>query len=244
LEILIERDIRKKQLTLGFDRPVSELEQRENSSVRNAAELFLAAESGFPYYFGSDCVANLGFQNVEQYLRLAGDLFEESLSAALIDRSPVIPAARQEHLLTRACETRIKELPRRAGRDVLRFVESVGQYCKFETYRPNAPYAPGVTGIALSMTDRERLLNNEVLAASQSYKRFAEMLAAALSQNVFRAILDHKVKGGRYMVLYLNRIICVRYRLPLHYGGFKEKPLEELVGWLARGFTKKEELSL
>ena len=242
LEILIERDRLKNHLLPGFELSASELDHRDGSAVRNAAELFLADEFKFPYYFGSDCVANLGFQNVEQFLRLAGDLFEESLSAALIRRSPVLRPERQEEVLRQACSARLREMPSRAGRDVLRFVESVGQFCHEETYRPNAPYAPGVTGIAISMSDRDSLLSPSALGDSAQYRRFADMLAAALSQNVFRAVLDHKVKGRRYMVLYLNRIICLNYRLPLHYGGFREKPLKRFFEWLDRGFAKKKDM--
>lgn len=244
LEILIERHRQKAQLSFDFDLPPEELEQRDGSSVRNAAELFLAEEFGLPYYFGSECVANLGFQNIEQFLRLGGDLFEESLSTALIRRSPILSPERQESVLAQACEARLKELPRRAGRDVLRFLEAVGQYCRNETYRPNAPYAPGVTGIAISMADRERLLDPSFLSKSAEHHRFADMLAGALSQNMFRAEVDRSVKGGRYMVLYLNRIVCVKYRLPMGYGGFREKPLNQFLEWMERGVVKREELPL
>lgn len=244
LEILIERDRRKAQMSLGFELPAADLVQRDASAVRNAAELFLAAEFQLPYYFGSECVANLGFQNVEQFLRLAGDLFEEVLGAALIRRNAVLSPERQEQLLMQSCATRLAELPRRAGRDVLRFLDAVGKYCRYETYRPNAPYAPGVTGIAISMSDRERLLDPTFLRGSDLHRRFADMLAAALSQNIFRAELDRSVKGGRYMVLYLNRIVCLKYRLPMGYGGFREKSLREFIGWMERGFSKKEELAL
>lgn len=244
LEILIERDLRKSQISLDIELDAADLEQRGGSAVRNAAELFLAAEFKFPYYFGSECVAHLGFQNVEQFLRLGGDLFEESLSAALIRRSPILSPERQQKVLARACDARINDLPRRAGRDVLRFLEAVGKYCRYETYRPNAPYAPGVTGIAISMADRKRLMDPAFLAGNELHRRFADMLASALSQNIFRAELDRPVKGGRYMVLYLNRIVCLRYFLPMGYGGFKEKPLREFLTWLDRGFAKKEELPL
>ncbi|HOD19122.1 MAG TPA: hypothetical protein PLV86_00020 [Candidatus Fermentibacter daniensis] len=248
LEILIERDRRKSQMTFDFDLPPETLEAREDSSVRAAADLFVAAEFEIPYYFGTAHVANLGSFNIEQYLKLAGDLFEESLGAALLRRSPVLSPQRQEKLLLDAFESRIAELPRRAanGRDVLRFIEAVGQFCHQETYRPNAPYSPGVTGIAISMADRDNLLDKKFLGKNPAYSRFAEMLGTSLAHNVFQATLDYNVKRGRYMVLYLNRLVCMKYRLPLQYGGFREKPLRDFVGWLERGYTSKrgEELPL
>jgi len=246
LEILIERHRRKSQLAFDFELPAETLEERDGSAVRNAAELFLSKECGFPYYFGADCIANLGFQNIEQFLRLGGDLFEESLSAALIRRSPVLSPEDQQRILLQACEVRLKELPRRVGRDVSRFLEAVGKYCEYETYRPNAPYAPGVTGIAISMADRELLISDSSLRMNPELRRFADMLAAALSQNLFRAEVDRRVKGGRYMVLYLNRLVCLRFGLPMGYGGFREKPLMEFIVWLERGFERRrgKELSL
>ena len=45
------------------------------------------------------------------------------------------------------------------------------------------------------------------------------------------------------MVLYLNRMFCVYFDLPLEYGGFREKSLDELTGWInggSRDTTRKE----
>jgi len=248
LEILIERDRRKSQLSMDFELSSEDLEKRGGSGVRGAAELFVATEFGFPYYFGPSYVAQLGSFNVEQFLRLAGDLFEESLGAALLRRDPTLAPRRQEKILLAAYEARISELPRRArnGRDVIKFLDATGRFCRDATYQPNAPYDPGVTGIAISMADRDYLLNPEHMEKSPAHRRFAEMLATALAQNVFRARLDYKVKGGKYMVLYLNRLACVKYRLPLQFGGFREKPLRDFISWLEKGYTspRKKELAL
>ena len=238
LEILIERDQRKAQMSFDFELSPETLQEREDSSIRVAAELFIAKEFNIPYYFGTECVAQLGSYNIEQFLRIAGDLFEESIGAAILRRTPTLPPNRQEKLIGDALESRLSELPRRAvnGRDVLRFLDAVGRFCHNETYRPNAPYSPGVTGIAITMADRNRLLDEEFLSNNVIFTRFAEMLGSALAHNVFQAALDRKVKGGRYMVLYLNRLICMKYSLPLHYGGFREKPLHEFVKWLEIGY--------
>jgi hypothetical protein len=49
--------------------------------------------------------------------------------------------------------------------------------------------------------------------------------------------LDYKCKGDRWMVLYLNRLLCPKHWLPLQYGGFKEKTLDELFKWSSSGFS-------
>ena len=35
------------------------------------------------------------------------------------------------------------------------------------------------------------------------------------------------------MVLYLNRLLCVRFGLALGYGGLRERPVEELCSWMS-----------
>jgi hypothetical protein len=71
-----------------------------------------------------------------------------------------------------------------------------------------------------------------------------EVLAAAIANNLLEPILDYKCKGTMWMVLNLNRLLCPKYWLPLQYGGFKEKRLDELASWLSNGYkaTKTESL--
>ena len=248
LEILIERHRRKSQQSFDFALSREELEEKDDSGVKAAAELFVAKEFSFPYYFGPSRLANLGSFNVEQYLRLAGDLFEESLAKLLLRQPPNLSLERQQEILNDVYDTRIKDLPRRAknGRDVLNFLDAVGTFCRDVTYQQNAPYAPGVNGVAISMQERKVLLDAEALRNNPSYARFAQMLATALAHNLLHAELDKSVKNQRWMILYLNRLVCLKYTLPLHFGGFRERPLRDLVAWMERGYrpSKSETLRL
>jgi hypothetical protein len=248
LEILIERHRRKHQQSFTFELGREELVDKDDSGVKAAAELFLAREFGFPYYFGLSRLAALGFFNVEQYLRLAGDLFEESLARALLRQPVSIPPGRQQEILSEGCEGRLKDLPRRAknGRDVLTFLDAVGAFCQEVTYQPNAPYAPGVNGVAISMQERKALIGDASQAKNPSYTRFVQMLATALTYNLLHVELDKSVKNQRWMILYLNRLVCLKYALPPHFGGFRERPLRDLVTWMERGYRppKSETLSL
>jgi hypothetical protein len=248
LEILIERHRRKNQQSFEFALAADELADKDDSGVRAAAELFLAKEFGFPYYFGPPRLASLGSFNVEQYLRLSGDLFEESLAKALLRQPQNLSPERQQQIIDGAYDSRVKDLPRRAknGRDVLGFLNAVGSFCREVTYQPNAPYAPGVNGVAISMKERTTLLDSEALKQNPSHARFAQMLATALAHNLVHAELDKSVKNQRWMILYLNRLVCLKYGLPLHFGGFRERPLKDLVSWVERGFrsSKSEILAL
>lgn len=238
LEILIERHRRKNQKSFDFALGRDELDDKDDSSVKAAADLFLAKEFDWPYYFGPTRLASLGSFNVEQYLTLAGDLFEESLARSLMRQPPQLTPERQQDILSGAYDARVKDLPRRAknGRDVLNFLDAVGTFCRDVTYQANAPYAPGVNGVAISMTERESLLDAAALKASPARARFAHMLATALAHNLLHAELDRSVKNQRWMILYLNRLLCLKYGLPPHFGGFRERPLKDLVAWMEKGY--------
>jgi hypothetical protein len=242
LEILIERDRRKTQRTFEFPLSSEELEEREGSDVEAAAELFLARELDLPYYFGASRLASLASSNIEQFLWLAGDQFEEAVSAALLKKAIDLPAERQEAIIRKAVQHWWEEIPRRVrnGRRVRDFLNAIGEFSNWVTYQPNAPYSPGVTGIAISMEDRDRLRNPKSVKRPAVFDELAETIASAIAHNLLEPLLDYKVKGRRWMVLYLNRALCVQFALPLHYGGFRERNLTELFQWLEQGFRAKK----
>jgi hypothetical protein len=68
------------------------------------------------------------------------------------------------------------------------------------------------------------------------------VIADSIANNLVEPYLDYKCKGERWMVLYLNRLLCPKHWLPLQYGGFKEKTLDELYRWLSSGFTPERTL--
>jgi hypothetical protein len=246
LEILIERDKGKAQKAFDFVLSSEELEEREGSDVGAAAELFLARELKLPYYFGFSRLASLASANIEQFLWLAGDQFEEAVSAALMKKPTDLSPERQEAIIREAVHHWWDEVPRRVpnGREVRDLLQAIGKFASWVTYQPNAPYSPGVTGIAISMADRDRLRDPKSLKRAIGHERLAGAISSAIAHNLLEPILDYKVKGGRWMVLYLNRALCVEFALPLHYGGFRERNLAELCQWLEQGFRPKRGESL
>lgn len=242
LEILIERALNKpvrglfdESEALGED----VLEEQDDRSVQNAAELFLAREYDIPYYFGSDRVSRLGSLNIQQFLGLAGDLFERVAAASLLRRPTGLSPRRQHALMKAAAKAVWDEIPRRVrhGRELRAFLESVGKFSRWYTYRPSAPNDPGVGGTALRMTERARLMEPDGLRRRSDLRRFADILASALAHNLLVADLDYSCKKERWMVLNLNRLLCVHFDLPLNYGLYKERPLAELCRWVDQPFT-------
>jgi hypothetical protein len=238
LEILIHRELRKRQQAFDFPLSHQDLEARTDSAVRAAAQLFIAHEFKVPYYFGISRLTTLASSNLEQFLRLCGDEFEEVVAASIIRKPSTLSPERQDAILRKASEDIWREVPRRAkhGEDVSRLLESIGRFSRDTTYQPNAPYSPGVTGIAISMKERAYLLDRESGSQTQEYKVLADVLASALAQNLLEAHLDYRVKGSDWMVLYLNRVLCARHDLPLQYGGFREKALKDLYIWMTQGY--------
>jgi hypothetical protein len=251
LEILIERQERKpRQLTL-FDSPieVDELERRNSSSVREAAELFFCQEFNIPYYYGISRLATMASSNIEQFLWLAGNLFEESLSAAFLKQRIEIPPDRQQQILKRSVEERWNSMPQdvQYGRDVRNFLEAIGEFSKLQTNRPNAPYVPGITGIAITMSDRNKLQDAKQLDKDPGLAKLSRVIKTCVANNLLHAALDRKQgqKGEeRKMLLYLNRMLCIHFDLPLGYGGWNKQSLPELVTWLNFGFKPPKQLEL
>jgi hypothetical protein len=252
LEILIERRLRRPQKGL-FDEdadaaiPSQELAKEADSSVRNAAEMFLAREFKLPYYFGAERISRLASLNIEQFLGLSGGIFEEVIAAELIrSGSTVISARRQHALMKKAAESFWSDIPSkvRHGREVRSFLESVGRFAEWYTYRATAPNDPGVGGTAIRMSERQALMSKDTLRKRPDRQRFADLLASALAHNYVVADLDYSCKGDTWMVLNLNRLLCVYFNLPLGYGLYKERPLDELCRWVDEPFIvpKQEEL--
>jgi hypothetical protein len=249
LEILLYRDQKNLQTALDFYELTEEdLKEQEGTDVRNAAALFLNDEFKIPYYFSFPVASRLGSSNIEQFLGIAGELFEDVISASILrhtnsNQRLSITATRQEEVIRRVAKEKWEELSLRIPDfdEVKPFLEALGKFCNSETYQPNAPISPGVNGIAISMsgtrTDRERL---QKVIKEQDIKspffKLAKVLSICITYNIVEVRLNYKCKGKEFMVLYLNKILCVYFGLPLSYGGFREKKIDSLVEWLNRDF--------
>lgn len=85
------------------------------------------------------------------------------------------------------------------------------------------------------------LRDPEYLKRHPEHRRLGDLIASALAHNLLVAQLDYGVKNDRWMVLNLNRILCVKYQLPLNYGLFKERPLSTLAGWVNQRYVEPEQ---
>ena len=242
LEILINREMLASQKTL-VDFPISEkvLQERTSSSVDAAADWFLSREFKIPYYFGFYRLARLSSSNIEQFLAMSADLFEELVSESLIRKVSTLSALRQEDMLKNIARLRWDEIPRTManGRDIQKFLNSIQELCVAESLRPNAPYSPRVTGIAISMYERDQLIKAVEKKDNSRYAKMTRTIALCISNNLLEPSLDRKQgkKGGKtWMILYLNRILCLQFGLPLQYGGYRQKTLDQIWYYIEQGY--------
>lgn len=237
-QLLIDRFLLRPQPSLFDEEPADPdgpgYEAASGSGTRRAARLFLAREHNVPYYGGSDVLAELASRNVEQYLGLAGDLFDLMLAAVTIGRPAALSLAEQDRQARAASKRLWAALPQRVpyGNDVVALLHAIAANSRAVTYRPNAPYAPGVNGTAFAYVDRPRLFPAAAGQHGSSVARLGRALSSAIAYNMLEVDQPNRAKGGTWTVLYLNRLLCPYFGLPLHRGGFREQSVARLADWL------------
>jgi len=237
--ILLARDEFKRQLTLELaPLPAEELEQRDSSQVQAAAEVFIKEELKLPYYFGFERLCVMATSNVEELLSLAASLYE-GLKAKQVLRKPelLLSPLEQERLLKDAAKRKRDFIPKNhtEGTRAQRLLDAIGAYCRERTFLPNAPYAPGVTGVRLSQSELSRLLESD-RPPTEPVGTLKRVLSECVAENLLVArpsMPSTSREGGT--IFYLNRTLCVHYGLPLQMGGWQDVGSGELIEWMERG---------
>lgn len=253
LEILLTRDENKPQKEMDFGEELAEeqLEVQEGNDVKNAAKLFLHEEMHVPYYYGFSAISKLSSSNIEQFLSIAGNVFEDILSKKVYkklkkDYNLTITPERQEEIIFKKCKVQWKELTEKVPNflEISNFLESLGKFCHSQTYVPNAWNSPGINGIAITMSDRLFLKDTVLKNVNHPMYRFARCLVTCISYNLIDYTLNYRCQGKTLMVLYLNRMYCVKYNLPLDNGKFKIKKLTDLAPWTDKIYTPTKNKNL
>lgn len=238
-EVLVARDKRRAQASFDFDALSTEEFGKRESGVEHASEHFLRTECNAPIYFGREMLSAVSSSNIDQYLEVAGELFEE-ISAKIRgprDAPAPLSADRQDALVRRVAQSRwdglVRRLPR--GHEARRLLESIGAFCRSQTFRPTAPYPPGVTGIAITMQDRKTLIDSPDEEV-RHLLGLRDVMTSLVAHNLLVPIQDYQNNDRSYVVFYLNRLLCVQFGLPLGYGGWRAKSLRDLTDWLEVGY--------
>ncbi|CAN7757875.1 hypothetical protein LJR130_006952 [Variovorax sp. LjRoot130] len=237
--ILLVRDESKRQLSLDLTLTEEELEDRDSSQVRSAAELFMHEELGIPYYFGFDRLCVMATSNVEELLALAAALYVGLQAKQVLRKSePILSPLEQDKLLREAAGRKRDFIPKShtEGTRAQRLLDSIGAFCYDQTFAPNAPYAPGVTGVRLSRAELAKLIAPG--AFGPPGVALQRVLAECAAENLL-VQRESQATGSRDSgtIFYLNRSLCVNYGLPLQMGGWRDVSVGELMRWMERRLT-------
>lgn len=238
--ILLVRDESRRQLSLDLTLTEEELEDRDSSQLRGAAELFMHEELGIPYYFGFERLCVMATNNVEELLALAAALYVGLQAKQVLRKSePILSPLEQDKLLREAAGRKREFIPKShtEGTRAQRLLDSIGAFCYDQTFAPNAPYAPGVTGVRLSRSELAKLTapSNPLGPSGITLQR---VLAECAAENLL-VQRESQATGSRDSgtVFYLNRSLCAHYGLPLQMGGWRDVSVGELMKWMERRLT-------
>lgn len=238
--ILLVRDQSKRQMSLDLTLTEEELEDRDSSQVRAAAELFMHEELGIPYYFGFDRLCVMATNNVEELLALSAALYVGLQAKQVLRKAELILSAQEQEKLLRDAAGRKREFIPKShteGTRAQRLLDSIGAFCYDQTFAPSAPYAPGVTGVRLSRTELAKLIapSKPLGPAGLTLER---VLAECAAENLL-VQRESQATGSRDSgtIFYLNRSLCVHYGLPLQMGGWRDVSVGELIKWMERRLT-------
>jgi hypothetical protein len=246
MRILILRDHARRQMSLELV-PLSteELEQRDTSQVKSAAEIFMHEDIGIPYYFGIERLCTMATSNIEELLFLAAVLYEALQAKEVLRKQPLrLTPQEQEKLLCDSGKERLRFVPKNhtEGTRAKQMLEAIGSFCRERTFLPTAPYAPGVTGIRLSQSELA-MLQSSLPARRDERLTLKRVLAECVAENLLLARPSSATTGRESgTIFYLNRSLCAGFGLPLQLGGWQDVSLETLVQWMERGRTPQRKL--
>lgn len=236
-QIQVSRQERKRQMTFDLE-PLSstELEEKDSSKEDNAADIFMHEELKIPYYYSVERLCTLATNNVEELLSLAATLYEGLKAKQVLRRETVLSPMEQEKLLVDAAKHKWDFIPKShtEGTRAQLLLDGIAGYCRERTFLPNAPYAPGVTGVRLTKS------SIEVVENGRAYGEFGRTLHRVLCECVAENLLITRESASSNsresgLVFYLNRTLCALKGLPLGYGGWQDVDIEDMIDWMQKG---------
>jgi hypothetical protein len=225
--LMAERKAGRKQQTMF---PEAEPLEPLDAKTQEAARLFAARRFKLPYYYSFETLSDVANGNVEQFLSVASILADRMIFRAEIGRESALSAREQQDLILQGAEAYYNNIEQRfdRGYSIRQLIDNLAPFFHAVTYRPNAPIAPGVNGFGLP---REKL--RTVLAQREGdsdVMTLRKVLTSAVAGNVlFVRLTKQGQVGAEKIVFYFNRLLCVKYNLPLNTGGWQPLPVDTLV---------------
>lgn len=240
IRILIARDIAKKQMSFDLGPLQTEdLEERDDSSIKGAAQILAHEEFGIPYYYGIERLCILATSNVEELLAMAAKLYDAMKSKHILRNSePQLSPLEQEKALKEVLKKKRDFIPKNhtEGTRAQRLLDSIGIFCRDKTFVENAPYAPGVTGIRLAYSEMRKLSEAKNDLQNGFVSRLRKVLSETAAENLL-VTRESAASGSRETgtIFYLNRGLCAHYGLPIQFGGWQDTSVNQLIDWMENG---------
>lgn len=237
LEISIERNFTGAQQQI-IDAPIDiEVYNKSSTAIGPAADYFLCNDESLPYYYGFTRLTSLASYNIEQFVELAGEFFDEVISKHFLKKSMVLTPFEQEQIFKKIAKKYWNDIPRSYanGINASKLLEKIGNLAREQTIRPTAPYLPGVTGFAITMRQYFQINNKIIQKNKPEYLTLAETLQTCIANNLIHPEYGYKQgqKGSpSHVVFQLNRLLCVYFELPLGYGGWRSIKPEDMSQWI------------
>lgn len=243
LLIKANRFIKKRQPSL-----FPELEIDIDGSAtkdKQAAELFIKKRAKVPLYSGFDTILDASNHNVEQYLRVFSPFVDRLIFRVELDKDINIIPKDQCSILQKAAKSYMDDMISKLlyGKSIHQLVDNLGRYFAYRTYEPNAPHAPGVTQFAITAEDMAVISNHQDLMDKSWVSDIVRTLSIAISNNVIvpQSSTSQGAKGSaKKYVFSLNRLLCVKFELPLQRGDFQLFSLDFLSKLSIQRFTESE----
>ena len=244
VQIMMERRIGKMQGEFTFE-ALSPVEvDNPGPDTLEAATMFVADRNDLPFFYGAKRVAHLASTNVEQFLSLSGELFDLLLNTGKLGRRHLrpLPPTEQHRLIMARSRAYIDDIRSTVpyGRDVHNLVTAIGDLCREDSWRPNVPITPGVTGFSIRLSERNALIE-AAKSSDGTEKRLLNALASAVAHNVLSIRITERLRDEDRAVFYLNRLACPAFDLPLGFGGYKQQKLPTLYDWVSSGRSSRQQ---
>ena len=246
LQIIMSRRIQNQQGEFVFEPlPTVHIENTRPDTL-DMATMFMSERNSLPYFFGAQMVVQLASSNVDQFLSLSAALFDLLLDGGFLGRRHLseLPPSAQHRLIIQESENYMKGLATSLpyGYDVANLVAGIAKLCQEQSWQPNVPYTPAVTGVSIRAQERDELIEMAGTPGSDE-GRLVNALASAIAHNVLIPRPSEGRQDGDRAVFYLNRLACPALGLPLGFGGYRQRRVSDLQDWMM-GAPQSHQLEL
>ena len=235
LQIIMSRRIQNRQAEFVFEPLAATLIENVRPDTLEMAAMFMSERNGLPYFFGAQKVAQLASSNVDQFLSLSAALFDLLLDGGYLGRRHLreLPPSAQHRLIVQESENYLNGLATSLpyGYDVSNLVSGIAELCKEQSWLPNVPYTPAVTGVSVQVRERDALIETARTPGAPE-RRLVNALASAMAHNVLIHRPSEGRQDGERAVFYLNRLACPAFGLPLGFGGYRQRRGSHLEEWM------------